>query len=140
MALQLTRVQLLAFLNWARGGTGTFDGMKTGLFQNNVVPSRDTLLADLTPADFTGYALNATAAYAAAGLDSDGTPIMATGVITFTAGSPITVSNTIYGYYIVDSAGTALLLAERFPTPVQVALPGQVLKIVSVMKGMSLAS
>jgi hypothetical protein len=47
---------------------------------------------------------------------------------TFTMGTPGT-TNTIYGYYITDSAETTLLGAERFSTAKSMLVNGDAIKI-----------
>jgi len=78
---------------------------KMKLFQNNITPNQNTLLAELTEADFTGY-VEAT-------LTVWGDPYtdVINGGVSITAPShqfvttdPTTIPNTIYGYWI-ETAG-----------------------------------
>lgn len=84
-----------------------------GLFKNNLTPSDATVFADLTAADFTGYA-EVTLTGGASWTKSAGAPSVATyAPQTFTclaAGG----AQTVYGYYIRDAANK-LWAVERFP-------------------------
>lgn len=99
---------------------GDLNGAKVGLYTNVHQPSKGTLLADLTQATYTGYALVAIATWGAPFLDPIGNPTMVGNHIQFqpTDGA---VPNTITGWFIVDSAGTDLLIACALPTPVVLA-------------------
>ncbi len=111
------------------GVDGLFEGAKIGLFHNNYVPNRQTALADLTVANFTGYALSAAVVWGTPFIDPVIGPVVLANLKVFAAGNPTTVPNTIYGYYIVDAAGTALLWAERFATPRVVSAPGDAVTV-----------
>jgi hypothetical protein len=86
------------------------------LFQNNVTPTKDTVLADLTEATFSGYAAIAlaTADFAAVTTVSDKAQLIANSFQTFAHNGGGT-NNTIYGYYFVQSG--KILFCEKFDTP-----------------------
>lgn len=109
---------------------GEFDGALVRLFQNDIQPTKDSILADFTIATFTGFATSAAIVWAGPILNPDGEPIVIGDLKLFTGGSPFTVSNTIYGYYIVDAAGTKLLWSERFALAQVVAAAGQSVQVV----------
>lgn len=93
---------------------GLLTGAKLGLFQNDVNPGRATLLADLDPATFDGYALSAAITWSAPVLGEDGFWRVVGDAKTFISDDPQTTPNTIYGWYLVDAAGTGLIGAERY--------------------------
>lgn len=105
------------------------DGAKVGLYQNNIVLGPGTVLADLTVADFTGYALSAAVVWGTPFVDAANKCIVTADEKEFLATSPFTTSNTVYGYYIVDGAGTTLLYAEAFTTPRQITAAFQGLTV-----------
>lgn len=79
------------------------------LFQNNITPSDTDTAATYTEATFTGYAglaLTGATWGAAAG-----------GIITYSAQQTFTstgvVSNSIYGYYVVQTTSGILMWSER---------------------------
>lgn len=104
------------------------------LFQNDVDPSDpETVLADLTECDFSGYA--------AVGLTYPASVFNpATGKATCTPNTPVfahdggATANDVYGYFItwdVPSVGLRLMAAERFPlAPRTFANVGDVVTIV----------
>lgn len=99
------------------------------LFQNDIAPTKATVVGDLTEATFTGYAAITTLAFADAVYDDDNDGLLvATETMTFTStGSAIT--NTCYGYYLVDGNGN-YLGAERFPVPQDFAVAGDSISFV----------
>jgi hypothetical protein len=99
------------------------DGAEVGLFKSDIEITKDTVLADLTVADFSGYAPSAAQVWADPIVDQAGNAIVAAPSVIFHAATPLTVSNSVYGWYLVDSGGTVLLAAERFPEAVEVSSP-----------------
>lgn len=95
------------------------DGAKVMLFQNAIVPDKDTELADLDVATFSGYAVSAAVVWGTPYLDANGVATVQAGSVQFTQ-SAITVTNTVYGWALVgDPAGTPYLIcAERFDSPI----------------------
>jgi len=94
------------------------------LFTNNVTPDRDTVLADLTDATWTGYA-PITQTF------TDYTITGVAGHAGYAIAAPISFSNgsgspvTTYGYYVTDSGETVLLAAARFDgAPLTIAAAG----------------
>lgn len=107
-----------------------FDGALVKLFQNDFQPTKDSILADFTVATFSGYAASAAVAWSGPVLNTAGQPVIIGDLKLFTGTSPFTVSNTIYGYYVVDTAGTKLLWAERFALSQIIAAAGQSVQVV----------
>lgn len=105
-----------------------FIGAAVGLFQSNTTIDIDTVFADLTPADFPGYAEPELGMPVGAIL-SGHIQIEPFSPASFIAGV-ITSPQTIYGYYVkVDDAPT-LLWSENFAVPIVVSTTGQVLIVV----------
>lgn len=110
--------------------------MKLKLFKNDVTPSHESTPATFTEADFTGYAaitLTTTSWNAGVAGTGTGTALANKASIdyaqqTFTMGVPGT-TNTVYGYFITDNAGTTLYGAERFAASQSMALSGDSIKI-----------
>lgn len=96
------------------GVAGILNGALLKLFKNDVIPNVGTILADLVEADFTGYAASAAITWSVPVLGDDGLYRVIGDNKSFIAGSPLTVPNTIYGYYVTNGAGTVLLFAERY--------------------------
>jgi Tfp pilus assembly major pilin PilA len=103
---------------------GVLTGVKIHLYQNNTTynPNVTTLL-DLTEATYTGYA-PVTLTWDAASVSDDGNVETHSNRVTWRPTDGVT-PNDIYGYYITDTAGTALLGGGRFdgaPLPMHGAL------------------
>jgi len=110
--------------------------LKLKLFKSDTTPSHSDTPATFTEADFTGYAaitLTTTSWNAGVAGTGTGTALANKASIdyaqqTFTMGTPGT-TNTVYGYFVTDNAGTTLLGAERFAASQSMALAGDSIKI-----------
>ncbi len=112
--------QLLGFVTVTQAGAGESKlyQAKIGLFKAQIAPSRDTLLADVTPANYDGYVLGAAVTWSAV-FDALNTLIsVRTGATHYQPSGAVT-PNTIYGAYLVDNAGTNLLGCEVFDNPIE---------------------
>lgn len=126
-------------LNALIAAAAPLDGAKVHLFKNDVVPARGMVLALFTEADFTGYAASSAVVWSAAAIDASGQPTTMGGGKTFTVGAVPTVTNSIFGVFVTNTAGTVLLYAERFAAPVGMTNPNQVLIYVPVFGALSQA-
>jgi len=90
---------------------GLLNGAVIELFQNDIVPSPSTLLADYTLADYDGYAAEAIT-WGAVSISDDGDPEVI-GIAGEFRPTGATTPNAIYGCLILSGAG-ALLAAARF--------------------------
>lgn len=101
-------VRLLDMLTNAVG----MSSVRLRLFKNNLTPAQGTVYSDFTEATFSGYA-SATPAFGAAATVSHKGTITDAASRSFTHNGGAT-SNTIYGYYVVDTGTSKVLWAERF--------------------------
>lgn len=95
------------------------DSPDLGLFKNNIYPTATTVLADIIPADFSGYAL-AAITFGGPYLDPELGGISAVAFKQFDVGAPATIGNTIYGWYLLDGTG-ALIMLGTFENPIAMA-------------------
>jgi hypothetical protein len=103
---------------------------KLHLFKNDFTPGFDSVVGDFTEATFPGYAEIDDVSGPLSGTDAE------TGLLTVTwadgsswlAGT-IVADETIYGWYITNTAGSSCLAAGRFDTPVLINSTGDILSI-----------
>jgi len=91
---------------------GPLSGALFGLFTNDIGLTKTTAFSALTEPTYTGYAQQA-ATWSAATRDSNSNINIESQLLIW---QEITtpVSVTIFGWFLVDSGGTNLLMAERF--------------------------
>lgn len=100
------------------------DGGEMVLFSNDITPTVNTIIGDLTIANFTGYADVTLTTYSAPYLTADENAAVLAPLAQFNTAAPYTVANSIYGFAIKDVDG-ALVLAGRFPdAPIEMAGAG----------------
>jgi hypothetical protein len=102
--------ELYILAAWISGLTPA--NLKMYLYQNNMTPDQDTVLADFTEATFSGYA-SQTMSLGTPTEVSHKAKTVATSPQVFTHNGGGT-SNTIYGYFVKDSVTGNLAWAERF--------------------------
>ena len=88
------------------------DDVTVHLYQNDVAPGPDTVVGDLTEADFSGYAASAALVFGGPFQNADGEIEMDLPSHQFDH-SGGAVANVIFGYYVLTTGGD-LLFAERF--------------------------
>lgn len=95
------------------------------LFQNDITPTVNTLLADLDEADFTGYAPLDPIVWDSAFITPEGLYKLV-GESTLFEMTATTVINTIYGWYVTRELATVdfLVVAKRFDAPIEVTVTG----------------
>jgi len=82
------------------------------LFKNNLTIDQNTVLADFTEADFSGYAEVSRNTWTTPATDSDGNAYTQCASAVFQHNGGVT-ANTIYGWYLIDGNGD-LVLGEKF--------------------------
>src|SRR5882672_5631393 len=107
------------------GVAGLLNGAKVRLFQNDYIPNVGSAIADFTAATYDGYATSAAITWGTPFTDPVNGPVVLGDLKNFISTGPFTTPNTIYGYYVVDGAGTALLYGKRFATPSNIGGAGQ---------------
>jgi hypothetical protein len=92
-----------------------YDGAKVMLFKNNPTLSTSTVKADLTEADFAGYAqiTLAAATFAAASVASHLASTTYGSTLTWTRSTTGT-AQTVYGMAVLNSAGTKIICVGNF--------------------------
>lgn len=91
---------------------------KQRLFQNSFTPTRDSVLGDFVEATFASYApVDLARANWTDPVDQGvgALSVYGTSVLTWTATSG---TQTVYGSYVTDDAGTVALWCELFPQPI----------------------
>ncbi len=92
---------------------GPLNGAKAMLFTGQPSLSKTTVLADLTPATFTGY-VEKPLVWSAPVLDANNRICLFANEVTWTPTDNVN-SNEISGYGVVNAAGDKLLFAEMLP-------------------------
>ncbi len=116
------------------GGTD-MTGLHLRLYKNNLTPDQDTVLSDFTEADFSGYA-QVSPSFGSASTVSHKGKIVDTSARNFTHNGGGT-SNTVYGYYLVNSFDNVCLWAERFSSSQVVAVSGDTITITLALTAQS---
>ena len=114
MALKVVRRELEADLTgWVSRINA--NAYKIGLFKNDWTPTNTSVIAEVTPANFSGYAglLPLITWSAGTMLWADPRAIVFHPDVVWTMTAPV-ITNTIFGYYVVDLVGE-LQWAERRP-------------------------
>jgi len=99
------------------------------LYANDVTPTPATVLADLTEANFTGYA-DVDVTPNAAGENPDGWGQVDIPEAHFEA-TGAAIPNNVFGYYLTDTTNLVLLAAGHFDVPVVFDETGDALNLVS---------
>jgi hypothetical protein len=128
MALVVPKAVCRAWLDSVVGAEGEMEEVTVRLFKNNVTVDGDTEIADLTVADFTGYAESTVVVWGGAFTNTNGKAEVIGGSKQFTATGSAT-PNTVYGYYVVDG-DSELVYAENFNEPIEVTGVGDAIVVV----------
>ena len=113
-------LQRLAVLTAVIGVAGAFNAPTVMLYQNAVVLSPRTAIADLTVATFVGYANVVGMAWSSPYIDVDGSALVFGTNQTIVCTSAAT-PNTIYGYALTAVALASLWAAFSFAAPIGIA-------------------
>lgn len=107
---------------------GTLAGAKINLYKNDYTPTPGAVEDDFEVADFTGYDPDTPAMWSAPFIDPALGPVVWTQLIQFQPDTNATVSNTIYGWYLLDAAGN-VIGSERLETPRLLATNDNALRV-----------
>jgi hypothetical protein len=109
---------------------GLLAGAKVRLFKNNVLLGENTTLANLTVADFSGYAESTPIAWGNPITNTDKKAEIVGDVKTFSH-SGGEAANQVYGYAVVSGSVTpTLIYAEMFDAPLTVYKDGDAIVLV----------
>jgi hypothetical protein len=95
--------------------SGPLYGVQMGLIVGSFAPTKTSVLTDITQPIYTGYALQATT-FAPASRDANGNISTLSGLILWQMTNN-TNPTLVTGWFLVDSGGTHLLMAEMLDTP-----------------------
>lgn len=122
--------QWLAWLTTLTASGAPLFGAIMHLFKTLIPVNQNTPLGSFVEADFTGYAAGSAITWGTPFYTSAGVPVVTGTLNSFVTGSPATVLNTIYGWYLTDSGGTTLLVARLLDTPIILTGPHQGFEII----------
>lgn len=114
------------------------DANLVGLFANNLTPSEDLIIGDVTPATFGGYAALA-AGTGAQGVAID--PLTGDQIITikepaggwrWVTSNATNLPQTVYGFYLTNDAEDTLFAVGLLTTPITLQEAGQQINLGSV--------
>lgn len=103
---------------------GLLNAANIHLFQNDYEPLKSSVVGDFVEADFTGYAAIA-ATWNTTPYNEGDVSRIATQLANFVAGAAPT-AQTIYGWYVTDSADAEVFFARRFDNPVPITAENDV--------------
>lgn len=114
----IIRTQNLSAIEaWVAAALAPGPGSNIGLFSNDYTPVPTTVLGDLTPADFSGYAEVSALESFTTSPNTDGSASSNPAVIASFAQTAVTISQIVYGWYMTTGAGV-LVAAGQFDTPI----------------------
>lgn len=115
-----------AILDTLKGVGGELEGAIVHLFDNDIVPNIDSVIADFTEATFAGYAASTAIVWSTSFRNSLNQAQTVGDTKTFQLSA--LPGATVYGYYL--TVGGALRASERFAAPVPLALVGNAVVLV----------
>ena len=108
----------LTMVNNMTAATGSLNGVKVMLYQNDLTPSADSVLTDFVPCDFAGAVASAPVVWGPAFLNALKQAVtVSTSTVTFRPTDSLKPQNA-QGYFVTDGAGAKLIYAEKFDSPV----------------------
>lgn len=107
------------------GVGGPYNAVKIALYTNDETPSRTSELADFTITDFGGLTNLKTVTWSTPFANAAQQAEVLGGLLTWLTTGATGLPVTVYGYVMTDTAGTALILAERFAVPFEINAAGQ---------------
>lgn len=108
----------------ASGVAGVFNNCKEWLYtNNNLTPSINNVLGDVTEASFTGYSRSAAQSWSSPLVRQSG-GYQVFGTCTLYQATSGNVQQSVFGRALVDGAGANLLALESFGSPVAFNVTG----------------
>jgi hypothetical protein len=98
------------------------------LFKQAITLTNRIAVADLIVADFTGYAPVAAIAFGTPYVDQVGVARFDAPSVDFVMTDEV-APNTIYGWALLNTGGSAVLLVSQFTTPIPLTRTGQGLRV-----------
>lgn len=110
---------------------GDLAGATFHLYTNDYEPTPQSVVGDFDEATFTGYASIAAVGWNATEQNPDGSVSTDTTNVMTWVGPGDATGQTIHGYYVLSAgAGTPYIYGVKFPEPVPLATPADVLALV----------
>jgi hypothetical protein len=133
MSIVLPDVQNRAILNQMTGVGGMLYNSRVQLYQNNLSPTGQNVLADFVLADFDGYSDSVAIEWGSAYENSNGQSQIVGDSKQFSCTGSL--SNEIFGYLVVSGTGSGetLCYSEELASPVTLNQTGQALNVIPVM-------
>jgi len=112
-----TAAALESFIADLTADTTWLGGASVGLYQTQITPTDQTVLADLTEANYDGYARKVSHTWSPTFVDPNGLYSKQAQTLVFQPTGDDTM-NTIYGLFVTGDDSTALLAVEPFDSPI----------------------
>jgi len=103
--------------------------MVVRLFQNDLNPTIDTVLGDFVEADFSGYTEKSAVTFGNSVFQEDNNAVSEAPSQTWVQ-TAATVTNLVYGYYVLETGGANYLFCARFDEPQTFAGPGDFVTVI----------
>jgi hypothetical protein len=102
--------------------SGMLFAVNVHLFKNDLTPTINTVLADFSEADFSGYSLVGPIQWGNMFINTAGQGVIVSLTSCQFIATGSTFQDVIYGYYVTQGTAPVLLrFAERFPAPVAIS-------------------
>jgi hypothetical protein len=127
------KAKLRSVLADAKATGKTLDGAVLRLYRNNIIITEDITIDSFDEANFDGYAVSAAIVWGTALNEDDG--VMLPGDAKEYTATGDTTENTVFGWYVTTAGETpALIYAESLDEPVGVAVAGDGLVVVPMVR------
>lgn len=111
--------------------------VRVGLYQNDLLPTLLSTVADFTPCSFPGYVSQLLNWPDAASVDPSGHGVIEASTVTWKVTADVSPRQRVYGYFVTTGSGTDLLWAERFPSRVWLQCANELLGLRCRFGGLS---
>jgi len=131
MAGTVSNTVKMAALNALSGMGGILASSQVGLFINNIVPGPNSVAADFELCEEGGLEAQETLTYPPAFIADDGLVVKVAPTAPFVAQETPAEPVILYGWVALNTIGTAVAAAERFPIPIVISTVGQGVDVVA---------